>query len=50
MTDTETGSPAETVYKKLGFVELGKIPGYGISPDSGPGDLRDETFFYKHLS
>lgn len=49
MADTETGSPAEQVYAKLGFVEVGKIPKYGISPGSATGELRDETFFYKQL-
>jgi hypothetical protein len=44
--DTETGSNAEKVYSKLGWVEVGKIPKYGVSPD---GELKDETFFYKQL-
>ncbi|PFH62580.1 hypothetical protein XA68_13000 [Ophiocordyceps unilateralis] len=47
LLDTETDSPAEAVCKKLGYVELGRIPMYGISPS---GDLRDGTFFYKHLT
>ncbi|ROT40550.1 acetyltransferase [Sodiomyces alkalinus F11] len=49
MTDAETGSPAEEIYKKFGFVEIGKIPQYGISPNNPSGELRDETFFYKRL-
>lgn len=49
MTDTETGSLAEQVYKKLGFIEVGKIPKYGLSPNSAPGELKEETFFYKQL-
>jgi hypothetical protein len=44
--DTETGSAAEEVYKKLGYEEYGKIPKYGLSP---AGDLKDGTFFYKQL-
>lgn len=44
--DTETGSNAEKVYRKLGWVEVGRIPKYGVSPD---GELKDETFFYKQL-
>lgn len=44
--DTETDSPAEAVYKKLGYVEMGKIPKYGMSPT---GELKDGTFFYKQL-
>jgi len=46
MVDTETGSPAEEIYKKFGYVEVGKIPNYSISPD---GELKNETFFYKQL-
>lgn len=47
MLDTETGSPAEDIYRKLGYTEIGKIPKYGISPATG--ELKDETFFYKSL-
>ncbi|ATY65147.1 Acetyltransferase [Cordyceps militaris CM01] len=47
LLDTETGSPAEAVYKKLGYTEMGRIPGYGISPT---GDLKEGTFFYKDIS
>lgn len=46
MLDTETGSPAEELYRKLGYTELGTIPKYGISPT---GELKDGTFFYKQL-
>lgn len=45
--DTETGSPAEAVYKRLGYTEVGIIPNYGISPT---GELKAGTFFYKDLS
>jgi hypothetical protein len=44
--DTETGSNAEHVYKKFGWIEVGKIPKYEVNPD---GELKDETFFYKQL-
>ncbi|KAH8173093.1 acetyltransferase (GNAT) family protein [Sarocladium implicatum] len=44
--DTETGSNAERVYKKLGWTEVGRIPRFGINPD---GEWKDETFFYKQL-
>ncbi|KAI0132481.1 acyl-CoA N-acyltransferase [Xylariales sp. AK1849] len=46
MIDTETGSLAESIFVQLGFVEVGKIPQYAISPS---GDLKDNTFFYKRL-
>ncbi|KAJ4011706.1 hypothetical protein NW752_008714 [Fusarium irregulare] len=46
LLDTETGSPAEEMYKKLGYNELGKIPEYGLSPN---GELKGGTFFWKNL-
>lgn len=46
MLDTETGSVAEEVYRKFGYIELGKVPNYSISPGGGQ---KTETFFYKHL-
>ncbi|OAQ63213.1 GCN5-related N-acetyltransferase (GNAT) domain-containing protein [Pochonia chlamydosporia 170] len=46
LLDTETGSAAEAVYRKLGYVELGRVPGYGMSP---AGAMKDGTFFYKQL-
>ncbi|KAJ6589231.1 acyl-CoA N-acyltransferase [Mycena capillaripes] len=47
MLDTETGSPAEMVYPKLGYIQLGTIPKYGVSPVDG--SLMAETFFWKQL-
>ncbi|KAK7006231.1 N-acetyltransferase domain-containing protein [Favolaschia claudopus] len=47
MLDTETGSPAELVYPKLGYTRLGLIPKYGVCPLDG--SLKDETFFWKQL-
>lgn len=46
LLDTETGSPADAVFRKAGYVEVGKVPGYGMSPT---GELKDGTFFYKDL-
>ncbi|KAJ7882286.1 acyl-CoA N-acyltransferase [Mycena leptocephala] len=45
--DTETGSPAEVVYPKLGYIQLGVIPKYGVSPVDG--SLIAGTFFWKQL-
>ncbi|KAJ7787732.1 acetyltransferase [Mycena olivaceomarginata] len=45
--DTETGSPAEIVYPKLGYTKLGVIPKYGVSPVDG--SLIAGTFFWKQL-
>ncbi|KAJ7157607.1 acetyltransferase [Mycena crocata] len=42
--DTMTGSPAEDVYPRLGYVFLGIIPNYGIS-----GTLKGATLFWKQL-
>ena len=47
MSDTESGTLAEDMYRKFGFVEVGKIPAFAKSPAGG---LRSETFFYKHLA
>ncbi|KFY37494.1 hypothetical protein V495_07144 [Pseudogymnoascus sp. VKM F-4514 (FW-929)] len=47
LLDTETGSKAEKVYPKLGYVEYGKIPDYSVSPEGRV--LKTETFFYKDL-
>ncbi|KAI0022659.1 acyl-CoA N-acyltransferase [Xylariomycetidae sp. FL0641] len=46
MLDTEVGSPAELVYPRLGYKEVGRIPLYSVSPS---GALKDEVFFYKPL-
>lgn len=46
LLDTETGSSAEAIYKKLGYVEVGRVPAYGMSPT---GELKDGTFLYKQL-
>lgn len=47
MLDVETGSPAEEVFRKFGYVEVGKVPRYGRSPS---GEIRDRTFFYKDIA
>ncbi|KAJ7224859.1 acyl-CoA N-acyltransferase [Mycena haematopus] len=47
LLDTETGSPAETVYPKLGYIKLGVIPNYGVSP--ADSSLIAGTFFWKQL-
>ncbi|UKZ74012.1 hypothetical protein TrVFT333_001666 [Trichoderma virens FT-333] len=46
LLDTESGNQAEAVFSRLGYTELGKVPGYGMSPAGG---LKDGTFFYKTL-
>ena len=44
--DTATGSPAETVYERLGWQRVGVIPDYALYPD---GRACATTFFYKRL-
>ncbi|MEV5879913.1 GNAT family N-acetyltransferase [Streptomyces sp. NPDC052101] len=44
--DTETGSPAEHLYRSAGWTEAGIIPDYAESP---AGELRPTTLYYKRL-
>ncbi|MFJ9041969.1 GNAT family N-acetyltransferase [Streptomyces sp. NPDC102406] len=43
--DTETGSPAENLYRGAGWTEVGVIPDYAADP---AGNLRPTTLFHKH--
>jgi GNAT superfamily N-acetyltransferase len=45
--DTETGSAAETVYRRLGWQPAGVIPDHTLNPDGAPAAT---TFFWKRLS
>jgi GNAT superfamily N-acetyltransferase len=44
--DTATGSDAERLYERLGWVRVGVIPDYALSPDGRPCGT---TIFYKPL-
>lgn len=44
--DTRTNDAAESLYRALGYVEIGIVPGYSRSPE---GTLDAATFFYKEL-
>jgi GNAT superfamily N-acetyltransferase len=44
--DTATGSPAETVYERLGWQRVGVIPDYALYPD---GRYCETTLFYKRV-
>ncbi|MCX5189134.1 GNAT family N-acetyltransferase [Streptomyces sp. NBC_00268] len=44
--DTETDSPAESLYRSAGWTRLGAIPDYAATP---AGELRPTTIFYKRL-
>lgn len=45
--DTVTGSDAERLYQRLGWIRVGVVPDYALWPD---GQLCATTFFYKRLS
>ncbi|WP_234317172.1 GNAT family N-acetyltransferase [Streptomyces sp. NRRL WC-3744] len=45
--DTETGSPAEHLYRSAGWTRAGTIPDYAASP---AGLLRPTTLYYKRLA
>jgi len=40
--DTVTGSPADSLYRRLGWIEAGPIPNYALFPDGTPCST---TFF-----
>ncbi|MFI9817378.1 GNAT family N-acetyltransferase [Saccharothrix variisporea] len=44
--DTQTGSPAEGLYRSAGWTEAGVIPDYAADPS---GVLRPTTLFYKRV-
>jgi GNAT superfamily N-acetyltransferase len=44
--DTVPDTAADRLYRRLGWVEVGRVPGYALWPDGRPCDT---TFFYKQL-
>ncbi len=44
--DTVTGSPADSLYRSLGWHETGVVPDYALLPDGQPWPA---TFFWKNL-
>ncbi|PVH27148.1 GNAT family N-acetyltransferase [Sphingobacterium corticibacter] len=44
--DTVTGSTAQKLYQKCGWIEAGNIPDYAMLPN---GELCSTTYFYKNL-
>ena len=44
--DTNTGSDAERLYTRMGWIRVGEIPDFSIQPRGG---LRATTVFYKKL-
>lgn len=45
--DTQVGSAAETVYRRLGWTRAGEIPAYAATPE---GDLHATVYYYKFLA
>ncbi|MFF5026345.1 N-acetyltransferase family protein [Streptomyces collinus] len=45
--DTETGSPAERLYRSAGWTRAGTIPDYAANP---AGELCPTTLYYKRLA
>lgn len=45
--DTQSGSGAETLYQRLGWLKSGEIPNYALSPD---GELFGTSYYYKQLN
>ncbi|MCF3124868.1 GNAT family N-acetyltransferase [Streptomyces arenae] len=44
--DTETGSPAESLYERAGWIRSGTIPDYATDP---AGNLHPTTLFHRRL-
>jgi ribosomal protein S18 acetylase RimI-like enzyme len=45
--DTREGDPANDLYRQLGFVEVGRIPGYALN---GNGTFDATVVYYKQLA
>jgi hypothetical protein len=46
LLDTLQGSPAESLYRRLGYTEVGVVPRHAALPD---GQLAGTTFFFKEV-
>ncbi|RKE20009.1 GNAT family N-acetyltransferase [Streptomyces sp. TLI_171] len=46
LLDTQTGSPAEHLYRTGGWTAFGTVPGHAATPD---GVLAHTTYYYKQL-
>jgi acetyltransferase len=44
--DTQAGSPAEAMYRHLGWQKAGEIPGYAAAPD---GELQATAYYFKRV-
>jgi acetyltransferase len=46
--DCRKGAPAESLYRKLNWIEVGQIPNFALNADHS--GLHDDVIFYKSLS
>ena len=46
LLDTCKGSAAERLYASLGWIRVGEVPNFALTPD---GSWCDTVFFYKQL-
>ena len=46
--DTWSGSPAEALYRRLGYTETGQVPNFFVHPSDG--SLQPTTYFHKLLT
>jgi ribosomal protein S18 acetylase RimI-like enzyme len=46
LLDVRSDDPAERLYRRLGFVPFGRVPGYARTPDGG---IADTSFYYLQL-
>ncbi len=46
LLDTTTGSDADRLYRRLGWICFGEVPDHALT---AAGDLSDTTYFYKDL-
>lgn len=46
--DTWSGSPAEALYRRLGYAETGQVPNFFVHPTDG--SLQPTTYFHKLLT
>lgn len=44
--DTRAGDPSNELYRSMGYVEAGRIPGYA---QSSGGGLHETVFYYKKI-
>ena len=46
MLNTRKGDAAEPLYRSLGWMKVGEVPGYALDPSGVPGDT---VFYYRTI-